>query len=90
MGEPKLPVSPVSPTGRSFDRRRSSYGEPLQHRSDKPLPELIKSPRAFKPTPRLYLAFLTLVVLTMVVALDGTSLSVALPSVISRVFLSPS
>lgn len=33
----------------------------------------------FKPSTRLYLAFLTLAVITMAVALDGTSLSVALP-----------
>ncbi|KAL8994387.1 MAG: hypothetical protein Q9169_005622 [Polycauliona sp. 2 TL-2023] len=33
----------------------------------------------WKPSPRLYLAFLTLAVITMMVALDGTSLSVALP-----------
>lgn len=33
----------------------------------------------FKPTLRFYLAFGTLSVITMMVALDGTSLSVALP-----------
>ncbi|KAG8527144.1 uncharacterized protein KY384_008573 [Bacidia gigantensis] len=33
----------------------------------------------FKPSKRLYLAFLTLAVMTLMVALDGTSLSVALP-----------
>ena len=33
----------------------------------------------FRPSTRLYLAFLTLAVITMAVALDGTSLSVALP-----------
>ena len=33
----------------------------------------------FKPTARLYLAFGTLAVITLMVALDGTSLSVALP-----------
>ena len=33
----------------------------------------------FKATPRLYVAFLTLCVITLMVALDGTSLSVALP-----------
>jgi hypothetical protein len=36
-------------------------------------------PPEFKPSTRLYLAFLTLAVITMAVALDGTSLSVALP-----------
>ncbi|KAI4218059.1 MAG: hypothetical protein L6R36_009145 [Xanthoria steineri] len=33
----------------------------------------------WKPSPRMYLVFLTLAVITMMVALDGTSLSVALP-----------
>ena len=33
----------------------------------------------FKPTTKLYLAFGTLAVITLMVALDGTSLSVALP-----------
>ena len=33
----------------------------------------------FRPTTRLYLAFGTLAVITLMVALDGTSLSVALP-----------
>ena len=33
----------------------------------------------FKATPRLYIAFITLSVITLMVALDGTSLSVALP-----------
>ncbi len=33
----------------------------------------------FKPTTRLYLAFGTLAVITLMVALDGTSLTVALP-----------
>ena len=33
----------------------------------------------FKPSKRLYVAFMTLAVITLMVALDGTSLSVALP-----------
>lgn len=33
----------------------------------------------WKPSRRLYVAFLTLAVITLMVALDGTSLSVALP-----------
>ena len=33
----------------------------------------------FKPSRRLYVAFMTLAVITLMVALDGTSLSVALP-----------
>ncbi|KAL8968053.1 MAG: hypothetical protein Q9197_005084 [Variospora fuerteventurae] len=38
----------------------------------------------WKPSLRLYLAFMTLAVITMVVALDGTSLSVALPVISSQ------
>ena len=34
----------------------------------------------FKPSKRLYVAFATLAVITLMVALDGTSLSVALPA----------
>lgn len=34
----------------------------------------------FKPSKRLYVAFMTLAVITLMVALDGTSLSVALPA----------
>lgn len=41
----------------------------------KPQPDLV----AWKPSKRLYVAFLTLAVITLMVALDGTSLSVALP-----------
>ena len=42
----------------------------------------------FKPTTRLFLAFGTLAVITLMVALDGTSLSVALP--VSSLPLHPS
>jgi MFS family permease len=38
-------------------------------------------PAAFHPSRRLYLAFLSLAVLTLMVALDGTSISVALPTI---------
>ncbi|KAI4098058.1 MAG: hypothetical protein L6R37_006697 [Teloschistes peruensis] len=38
----------------------------------------------FKPSVRLYLAFCTLAVITMMVALDGTSISVALPVISSK------
>jgi MFS family permease len=41
--------------------------------------ESIDSAAEFKPTARLYLAFGALAVLTLMVALDGTSISVALP-----------
>ncbi|KAL8776008.1 MAG: hypothetical protein Q9213_008412 [Squamulea squamosa] len=61
----------------------SEHGPDFQLHSDTagvpgPIPDLL-----WKPSPRLYLAFLTLAVITMMVALDGTSLSVALP-IISR------
>lgn len=40
----------------------------------------IGAPEAeFRPSRRLYVAFATLAVITLMVALDGTSLSVALP-----------
>lgn len=42
----------------------------------------------WKPSVRLYLAFLTLSVITMMVALDGTSLSAALPVGILRIHVS--
>ena len=48
----------------------AAYSEPREKRGNVP---------EFKPSTRLYLAFLTLAVITMAVALDGTSLSVALP-----------
>jgi hypothetical protein len=41
--------------------------------------ESIESTAEFKPTTRLYLAFGALAVLTLMVALDGTSISVELP-----------
>ena len=41
-------------------------------------------PPEWKPSMRLYVAFLTLAVITLMVALDGTSLSVALPVSESR------
>ncbi|KAL8741651.1 MAG: hypothetical protein Q9190_005768 [Brigantiaea leucoxantha] len=46
-----------------------------------PVRETTDSTQPWKPTTRLYLALLTLAVITMMVALDGTSLSVALPIV---------
>lgn len=42
-------------------------------------PDTQKEAAEFKPSTRLYVAFLTLAVITLMVALDGTSLSVALP-----------
>ena len=48
--------------------------QPVKSAGIPPVPEA-----EFKPTLRLYLAFGTLAVITLMVALDGTSLSVALP-----------
>ena len=54
---------------------KSAYSlQQVQSRDTPPVPEA-----DFKPTTRLYLAFGTLAVITLMVALDGTSLSVALP-----------
>ena len=56
-----------------MDKEQANSSEtPSIHEDAKTLPE-------FKPSARLYLAFLTLAVITLMVALDGTSLSVALP-----------
>ena len=70
-------VSPVTPqisvVRRSLDDSASS--EPsLQDPKPSDLPEA-----EFKPSRRLFVAFGTLAVITLMVALDGTSLSVALP-----------
>ncbi|KAL8802998.1 MAG: hypothetical protein Q9200_006387 [Gallowayella weberi] len=68
--------------------RKLSQGRKLSYISEHGTDfELISTPGVpgtvpdfmWKPTPRLYLAFMTLAVITMMVALDGTSLSVALP-----------
>jgi Major Facilitator Superfamily len=47
--------------------------------SPSPASSISKESIEFKPTTRLYLAFGALAVLTLMVALDGTSISVALP-----------
>ena len=54
---------------------KSAYS--LQHVKSAGIPPVPEA--EFKPTLRLYLAFGTLAVITLMVALDGTSLSVALP-----------
>ena len=52
----------------------SSSTKDMEAAKDNNVPE-------FNPSRRFYLAFLALAVLTLMVALDGTSLSVALPTV---------
>lgn len=56
---------------------------PSLHEPDDKPTEVFRA--EFKPSARLYLAFLTLCVMTLMVALDGTSLSVALP--VSKQFI---
>ena len=60
----------------SLPQVKSAYPpfQQVQSAGIPPVPEA-----EFKPTTRLYLAFGTLAVITLMVALDGTSLSVALP-----------
>ena len=70
----------------TLDERHANL--PLDHLVNEKLESLRKmpmsrkkdpSPSEFQPSTRLYLAFLTLAVMTLMAALDGTSLSVALP-----------
>ena len=61
-------LSYISEHGGDFELYSDPAGVPG------PVPDIL-----WKPSRRLYLAFLTLAVITMMVALDGTSLSVALP-----------
>jgi hypothetical protein len=55
--------------------------DPNRSRSSSPKGSMLDAPEVidFKPTVRFWLAFLTIAVLTLMVALDGTSISVALP-----------
>ncbi|KAL8651755.1 MAG: hypothetical protein Q9226_004560 [Calogaya cf. arnoldii] len=61
-------LSYISEHGTDFEPFSDPAGVPGS------IPDLL-----WKPSPRMYLAFMTLAVITMMVALDGTSLSVALP-----------
>ena len=45
------------------------------------LAECTNAPPTFQPGTRFYLAFTVLAVLTLMVALDGTTISVALPTI---------
>lgn len=68
---------------------RMSTDDGLHQRNDSspsitPASEEKVPPPEWKPSVRLYVAFLTLAVITLMVALDGTSLSVALPVSRSR------
>ena len=74
----EIPVSSAaSTTGRkeeNYESTPSSLHNPIEEDKAPGIPVA-----EFKPTKRLYVAFLTLAVITLMVALDGTSLSVALP-----------
>ena len=69
----------------TFPQEAMTKEEAPQSDENSKEPSLTKVPTAgvdpytFKPTPRLFIAFGTLAVITLMVALDGTSLSVALP-----------
>lgn len=78
---------PVSPDETHTSSRPSAEGDIPNSRVE--TPEIKQGePPEFKPTTRLYVAFLTLAVITLMVALDGTSLSVALPvSCPARIFV---
>lgn len=65
-------VSPSSPTESRMHNGVDTPSTILEEKEPVVLPE-------WKPSARLYVAFLTLAVITLMVALDGTSLSVALP-----------
>lgn len=64
----------VSAIDRDGDRSGSSTSPSLHQVQSAGVPL-----ETFKVTPRLLVAFVTLSVITLMVALDGTSLSVALP-----------
>lgn len=67
-------VTPIAPdTNRNEDDSASTQSSLHQVKSAG-VPEA-----DFKPSAKLYVAFATLAVMTLMVALDGTSLSVALP-----------
>jgi hypothetical protein len=61
-------------TGSSIESQ--SITEVKEAASSAPLP---KATPEFKPGPRLYLAFLSLCIITLAAAFDATSLSIALP-----------
>ncbi len=71
--EPDNPSKVYVPPTIPMDKEQGGDSEtPSSIHEDAKIPE-------FKPSARVYLAFLTLAVITLMVALDGTSLSVALP-----------
>ena len=73
-GAASVPASRVSTTNGHQNQSGSSTAPSLHQVKSAGVPL-----EGFKATPRLYVAFITLSVITLMVALDGTSLSVALP-----------
>ena len=72
IGEKKEEVKPNR-------HETSDYGSTPQEASLESSPPEKDGSVEFNPTRRFYLAFASLAMLTLMVALDGTSLSVALP-----------
>ena len=73
--KPELPIEQPAPAiiEENSEQLQSSGSSAREIKTDEiPVEE-------WKPSSRLYVAFLTLCVITLMVALDGTSLSVALP-----------
>lgn len=76
MSEAPVPDNPIMEAEKELqDGARSESPSPASSVSK----ESSDAAAEFKPTARLYLAFGALAVLTLMVALDGTSISVALP-----------
>ena len=73
-GAGSVAIPRVSPTNGQEDHGGSSTAPSLHQVKSAGVPL-----EGFKATPRLYVVFVTLSVITLMVALDGTSLSVALP-----------
>ena len=77
--------SPISSASKEITiERQRTHDSELQQTPSTTLADLERkitgvAAEDFKPSKRLYVAFLTLAVITLMVALDGTSLSVALP-----------
>ena len=82
MHQVKMTSSSDAPAEQSEPTTMLHNNGPLQS-SDSSIHEVAAEKRTatddWKPSPGIYVAFLTLCVITLMVALDGTSLSVALP-----------
>ncbi|MCJ1464044.1 hypothetical protein MMC07_002654 [Pseudocyphellaria aurata] len=82
MSQPaSLKETPLSPRMSTHSDTRQRSETSL---SNPPEPKEDVLPPAWKPSVRVYVAFFTLAVITLMVALDGTSLSVALPIIAQK------